>query len=98
MEMIMHAGDARQNLEKAIECAKKKDFSNADTEVKKAKEELALAHKCQTEVIQKNITENEEVSSLMFAHAQDTFMCVNTELNLSKEIIELYKTIYGEKQ
>jgi len=93
MKIIMHAGDARIHIQKAILASKETNYQTADELMKKAENDLKLAHGYQTDVIQENILYEEEPSCLLFAHAQDTFMCVNSEYNLSMHIINLYKQL-----
>ena len=93
MNIILHAGNARNDIKEAVELAKKSELEKANDLLKKANDELTLAHKEQTTVIQENIANDVEPNCLMFAHAQDTFMCVNTEYDLSKQIIDLYELV-----
>lgn len=98
MKIIMHAGDAKKNIQKAVLAAKEQDYMMAETLMKNAEQDLLLAHKQQTTVIQENIAFDKEPSCLLFAHAQDTFMCVNSEYTLSLHIIDLYEQLANIKQ
>ncbi|RGF60438.1 PTS lactose/cellobiose transporter subunit IIA [Coprobacillus sp. AF36-10BH] len=94
MNMILHAGNARKDIQSAIESAKQSKFKDAHQLMKNANNELILAHKQQTSIIQENISNDIEPNCLLFSHAQDTFMCVSSEYNFAKQIIELYEFIY----
>ena len=54
-EIILHAGDARSQSIKAYKLIQKNDFDGAKELLKKASESINLAHKTQTELIQKEV-------------------------------------------
>lgn len=45
----------------------------------------------QTEMIQSSINEDELQTTLLFTHAQDTLMTINSEVNLTQNMIRLYR-------
>ncbi len=93
MQIILHAGNARLHAADALASAKKNDFENAEELMKKAEEEIVLAHKAQTEVIQNEMSGQGYDYSLLFTHAQDTLMTIKSELTFSKELIDVLKII-----
>ncbi|EOS42435.1 PTS lactose/cellobiose transporter subunit IIA [Lachnospiraceae bacterium JLR.KK009] len=93
MQIIMHAGDARLRITDALKSAKQFDFKRADEEMKEAKHEITLAHNCQTEIIQDEASGISYGFSLLFAHAQDTMMTINSEVRMAYEIIDVLKLI-----
>ncbi|WP_167628474.1 PTS lactose/cellobiose transporter subunit IIA [Listeria valentina] len=91
MEVILHAGNARDFVFKAIEQAANGDFAEADSLMERANEEIHQAHREQTSTLQKEAEGIEIPYSPLFGHAQDTLMTVKTEFNLIREFIKLYK-------
>lgn len=95
MQIIMHAGDARIKITEALKMAKKFDFEKAEEEMKEAKREITLAHNSQTEIIQNEASGISYGFSLLFAHAQDTLMTINSEVRMAEEMIDILKLIDG---
>ncbi len=95
MNIILNAGDARNAAFKAIECAKKKDFDEAEKQIAAAEDAIREAHQAQTEVIQNEMSGENYELCILFIHAQDTLMTIKSELSMAKEIIDLYKTVAG---
>lgn len=93
MQIILHAGNARNEAEEALKEAKNFNFLEAEARLQKAEEFITLAHKSQTDIIQKEASGYEYEPSLLFAHAQDTLMTIKSELNLSKQIIDVLRII-----
>lgn len=93
MQIILHAGDSRIKIAEALACAKKGDFEQTDKVIQEAEEAITLAHKSQTEIIQNEASGNSYEYSLLFAHAQDTLMTINSELRMAKEMIDILKII-----
>lgn len=89
MEIILHAGNARNHAEEALAYAKQFDFCQAERLFAQAEEEITRAHKTQTEVIQQEAAGQEYPYSLLFVHAQDTLMTIQSELRLSREMKDL---------
>ena len=96
MQIILHAGDARNHMNEALEIAKTGDFEKAGVEIKKAEEEIVLAHKSQTNIIQKEAAGAEYTVSLLFTHAQDTLMTINSELHLTKQMISILELLLNK--
>lgn len=93
MQIILHAGDARIKLTEALQEAKCFAFANADSLMQEAEEAITLAHKAQTDIIQDEASGGHYEFSLLFAHAQDTLMTVNSELRMAVEMISILKII-----
>ncbi|MNO28012.1 Lactose-specific phosphotransferase enzyme IIA component [compost metagenome] len=97
MNVILHAGHARDFVFQAVDKASAGEFEEADKLMDEANSEIVIAHKAQTKTLQKEADGIEFPFSPLFAHAQDTMMTVKSEINTLKEIIKLYKTIRGSK-
>lgn len=93
MNVILHAGNARDYVYQAVDKASNGDFDQADELMKKANEEIVTAHKAQTNTLQKEAEGIEIPFSPLFGHAQDTLMTIKSEMNIMREIIKLYKKI-----
>lgn len=91
MEIILHAGDARVLIMQAMDCLGSFEYDKAEKLMHDAHEKLVLAHKLQTNRLQEE-AEGEEVQySVLFTHAQDTLMTINTEYNIVKHLIGVFK-------
>ena len=91
-QIILDAGDARALCEDALVLLEKFKFDEARTKMKEAKEKINCAHRVHTEILQEDIADPENSKySMIFTHAQDTLMTINSEYILSKQMIELLK-------
>ncbi len=93
MKIILHAGDARNKACEGLTAAKQFDFVKAEKQIKEAEASLVQAHKAQTEIIQSEAGGESYQYSLLFTHAQDTLMTIQSELRLTKELIDILKII-----
>ncbi|MDQ0155813.1 PTS lactose/cellobiose transporter subunit IIA [Robertmurraya andreesenii] len=93
MNVILHAGNARDFVYQAVDKASNGDFDQADELMNQANEEIITAHKAQTETLQKEAEGFDFPFSPLFGHAQDTLMTVKAEMNVMREIIKLYKRL-----
>ncbi|WP_312473669.1 PTS lactose/cellobiose transporter subunit IIA [Neobacillus sp.] len=93
MNVILHAGNARDYVFQAVDKASNGDFDQADELMKQANDEIVTAHKAQTNTLQLEAEGIDIPYSPLFGHAQDTLMTVKSELNIMREIIKLYKRI-----
>jgi PTS system cellobiose-specific IIA component len=86
LEMIMHAGDARLFISRALKSAAEGDLASVDESLDGAKKELACAHGLQTEIIQSEGEGKKHEHTLLFIHAQDTLMTIYSEMNLVRQL------------
>lgn len=93
MQIILHAGDSRLKITEALEYAQDCAFDQAYQAMDDAEACITLAHKAQTEIIQNEASGSHYEYCLLFTHAQDTLMCVNSELRMAKQMIEILKKI-----
>ena len=87
MQIILHAGEAVNAL---LEDKSEEDIK---AKITAAKKEITKAHVIQTEMIQSSINEDELQTTLLFTHAQDTLMTINSEVNLTQNMIRLYRKL-----
>ena len=93
MQIVIHAGDARNLIMEALDHAAEGLYDQAEDKLKEAREELRQAHIFQTEVVQSEAGGKKYECSLLFTHAQDTVMTICTEMNLAKKIISMYRKL-----
>ena len=93
MQIVIHAGDARNRIMDALDHAAEGLYDQAEDKLKEAREELRQAHIFQTEVVQSEAGGKKYEYSLLFTHAQDTVMTICTEMNLAKKIISMYRKL-----
>lgn len=90
IKLITQSGDAKSFAMEAIQLAKQKDFEKARECLEQASEQLVLAHKQQTELIQREALGDKIEVTLLLIHAQDHLMNAITTKDLASEIVELY--------
>lgn len=93
MQIILHAGNARLSIADALKDAKQFSFDKAIEKMNEAEQEITLAHKAQTEVIQNEASGSAYEFTLLFVHAQDTLMTIQSEFRMAKELIDILKII-----
>ena len=96
MQMILFAGDARDDIKKALDAVMEDKETEAEQYMESAKEALAQAHHCQTDIIQKEAAGERCEYSMLFTHAQDTLMTIYSEYHLAEKIRMMYH-ILNEK-
>lgn len=96
MQIILYAGNAREEIRKATEDIKNLDEQSYTEHVKKAKELLRQAHVSQTNIIQDEAKGVHHEINILFIHAQDTLMTIMSELNML-ETLGGVLVIFGKK-
>lgn len=93
MEIIMNAGDARGYASQAMNAIAKGQLDEAKALLKEADKVQSEAHNIQTEMIQGDIRGGDEKMGyyVLFAHAQDTLMTIQVEINMAKSILKIAK-------
>lgn len=98
INIIVNAGQARSNCIKAIECASRQDFSQAQKLLDAAGEALRTAHQAQTNFIEDEARGVRHTVTLLMVHAQDHLMNAITVKDLSWQQIECYQHIADLKK
>ncbi|WP_026887585.1 PTS lactose/cellobiose transporter subunit IIA [Clostridium beijerinckii] len=93
-EIITHAGDSRAYAFEALDEAENKNYDKAEELLKKAREELRLAHNTQTKLIQAEINGKGIKITLLIVHAQDQLMTAMSENSLIEKMVRMYKVIH----
>lgn len=91
MNIILNAGDARVFIAQALDAAGEFDYKKAEELIEKANKKLVVAHRLQTAKIQQE-AEGEHIDySVLFTHAQDTLMTINSEFKLVKHLLKVFE-------
>ncbi|KLI75119.1 MULTISPECIES: PTS lactose/cellobiose transporter subunit IIA [Lacticaseibacillus] len=93
MQIILHAGDARNQISDALEKIGDQKFEAATNLLTAAQENIKKAHEAQTNTIQAAAQGTEIPYSVLFSHAQDTLMTIMSEMNIAKQLIRLFKRV-----
>ncbi|MEH2999974.1 PTS lactose/cellobiose transporter subunit IIA [Bacillus pumilus] len=93
MQMILHAGDARNEVMEALKCCEEESYDRAEELLEKANKDIVASHKLQTETVQKEAQGEEPIFSLLFAHAQDTLMTVKSEYEIAKRLVRVFRRL-----
>lgn len=91
MEMILKAGNARESIMQALTFAETKEYKKAGDFLQVAKAEIDEAHILQTGVVQQEAKGEEYYYSMLFTHAQDTLMTIQSEYNIAVHLIRILK-------
>src|SRR5690625_7392101 len=91
MNIILHAGNAREQIMEVFERFSENDFKQAKTILEEANENIKTAHRAQTDIIQEEARGNKPEASLLVAHAQATLMNIKREWNIADQLTKVYK-------
>ena len=92
MAIILNAGDARVKCKEALDAIAVYDFELAKENLKEAQNKITVAHRVQTNAIQDESAGNESSYSVLFTHAQDTLMTINSEIIIAKQMIKIFES------
>ena len=98
MEVIMNAGDGRDKIDEAQAAVAAGDLEQANALLKEAESLIVKAHNAQTEVIQSQVSGENMEYSLLFIHAQDTLMTINTELRMTQKLLPIVKMLMNKRE
>lgn len=91
MNIILYAGDAKNNVHQAMKLVKEKNIDEALKALDEAEANLVVAHKSQTEIIQSACSGEKYEYNILFAHAMDTLMTIQSEYEIARDLIEIFK-------
>lgn len=91
MEIIMNSGDARNKAAEAMNAIAEGKLDEAKALLKEADKLQSKAHNIQTDMIQGDIRGGDEKMGyyVLFAHAQDTLMSIQVEINMTKSMLKI---------
>lgn len=93
MEIILKAGDARLFNHKALKALAENQPEEAAKRFEEADKKLVEAHKVHTAMIQSEASGKQIEYSILFSHAQDTLMTINSEITLSKSLFKVFESL-----
>lgn len=94
-KVILHAGNARAFVNKAIDVMEAGAFHDPKIEefLKMADAEIVAAHVTQTAVIQREARGEPVAFSMLMTHAQDSLMTAMSELHMTRRMIRLVRAV-----
>jgi PTS system cellobiose-specific IIA component len=90
MTIILHAGDARSAIRKLYEAVSRGDRAAAEAALGTARDEIRQAHQAQTDLIQAEAGGAQHTLTLLFSHAQDTLMTINSEVITAGNLLAVF--------
>lgn len=98
MEVILNAGDGRNYIDQAFAQMCEFNFDACEELLKQAEEKVLKAHIAQTEIIQNQVAGEDTEYSLLFIHAQDTIMTINSEMRIAQMMLPVIRSLYNDNQ
>lgn len=95
MTIILHAGDARSAVRKVYDALATGDRPAAESALTTARDEIRQAHQAQTDLIQAEAGGARHTLTLLFSHAQDTLMTVNSEVITAGNLLAVFDSFEG---
>lgn len=90
MMMILYSGNANQRAFAALRKIRNRDFDDARTLIKEAKEESLKAHEIQTSLLTKIASGEQLDLDVLTVHAQDHLMNSVLAIDMIEEMIEVF--------
>ena len=94
MDMILNAGNARNECFQALEKMKNFSFCEAAELLEQAKQNILKSHQAHTGYMQRSIQQEQNEYCVLFAHAQDTLMTVMSEIHLTEKMLSVFERFY----
>ncbi|MEY8700439.1 PTS cellobiose transporter subunit IIA [Streptococcus ferus] len=92
-EIILNSGNARTIVHEAFAEMRSGNYDAAAQKLEDANNELLLAHKAQTDLLQEYASGTEIKIEIIMVHAQDHLMTTMTLREVALEMLELYKKV-----
>ncbi|QUC03536.1 PTS lactose/cellobiose transporter subunit IIA [Atopobium sp. oral taxon 416] len=93
-QVILNAGDARNTLDKALDAAAEFRFDEVRQMIEDAESLITKAHNAQTGLIQRQAAGEQFPYSLLFVHAQDTLMTIDSEIHFLKRLLPTLEALH----
>lgn len=93
MQVILHAGNARDLTMQVMDklALAEIPYNEIADLLKHARQELTIAHNKQTDMLQREANGDRVPYSVLFMHAQDTIMTVQSELLIIEKLIPIIR-------
>lgn len=89
MQLVMHGGDARELIRKAMKTVAEGNISEGKKIMEDANKELIEGHRIQTKVLQLECEGQSQGYNILFCHGMDTLMTVKSEYEIAQMLIAL---------
>lgn len=96
MNILIHAGNARELLVKGLNALEEMAFDEAEELIQSAHKEVVIAHGLQTDTLQMEASGEQIRYSTLFCHAQDTLMTAQSEILIGEHMVRLFR-IFSKK-
>lgn len=96
MELVMHGGDARELIRKAMKVVISGDAAGARELLSQANEHLVEGHRAQTKVLQMECEGDPQGYNVLFCHGMDTLMTVKSEYEIAGMLVDMCEVFYGK--
>jgi PTS system lactose-specific IIA component len=97
-EIVAYAGDAKTALLKALDEARRGNFTEARKQVKEAEKSINDAHKTQTKVLSEEAGGKDMDVTFIMVHGQDTLMTTMMLMDEAKFFIDSYERLHQLEQ
>lgn len=97
MEIIAYSGDGRSKAFNALKCAEKGKFDEADKLIEESNTAIGKAHEVQSKMLVDEANGKLLPFSILTVHAQDHFMTSMLANDLIKEMIQMEKNHWIER-
>lgn len=95
LQVILHAGNARDIVMKVLDglATPNPDFTMLNNKLEEAHKEITVAHKNQTDILQREANGDFIPYSVLFGHAQDTLMTIQSELIMAEKLLPAFRKL-----
>lgn len=94
MNILIHAGNARELLVKGLNALEEMAFDEAEELIQSAHKEVVIAHGLQTDTLQMEASGEQIRYSTLFCHAQDTLMTAQSEILIGEHMVRLFRNFF----
>lgn len=96
MKIILCAGDARNLIVHGFQALANKQFQQVADLLTQSQKLITQAHRTHTDILQQEANDISIPYSVLFNHAQDTLMTVQSEQLILRQVLHLTKTLLKE--
>lgn len=98
MQIISFAGDAKADIFQALHTARAGDYETACELLKTAEEKITVSHQIHLKLLGVDCEFKSINEQLLISHAMDTLMTVNSEFDLTKEMVEIIRDLKNNSE
>ena len=98
MQIISFAGDAKADIFAALHAARAGDYEKASDLLKTAEEKITVSHQIHLKLLGVDGAFKSINEQLLISHAMDTLMTVNSEFDLTREIVGIIREVKNNSE